>query len=167
MSFFKRKFRGRADFSYKVDYVKAIADDAAAIALAERALLHGWWKPESWEQYHTPITTMVVLHVAQPNVHPEDVAAFTPGEFGLTREDVSCLAYYGDFEDTPNIRAFVAESERVPARYTRGEAAFKKLVGAFGAEIVRTRAQLQSDLKRAKTNRARHRRNQTKYGATA
>lgn len=168
MSVFKHKFRGRADFSYKVDYAKAIVEDEAAIALAERALLHGWWKPESWASFHTTIMDMVVYHEALPSsVAPGDVAAFTPAEFELSREDVSHMAYYcygGNHELDEAIEAFI-DASGAPGRYVRGCAVFQKLVVAFGAENVRTRSQLQADLRRAKTARARHRRNQTKYGA--
>lgn len=171
MSYFKRKFRGRVDFSYKVDYVKAIAEDEAAIALAERAIHHGWWKPESWASYHTTIMDMVVYHVARPATVPSgDVATFTPGEFGLSREDVSHMAYYcygGSPGLDTTVEALIDESAGVPGRYDRGNAAFHKLKTAFGTENVRTLTQLQADLRRAKTARARHRRNQTKYGAAS
>ena len=140
----------------KIDYVKAIAEDRARVALYDGALLRGICmslteEERSWVAGNG-LYTVSAWVVRYPDRRIER-AALT----GVTLEEHVCAALVNE-SDPPDLN-----SQPEPENwYRRGRDCEKRF--AFVAEIV-TEERRRKLLSKAKTDLARHTRNQVKYGS--
>jgi hypothetical protein len=158
-----RRFR-TGGWGFKLDYDKEIAADEKLIAQLTRIIENGWFHPTTMIQDGSPrdisgnyagLTTLVFM----------DIGRMAP-QLGLSLADLSDLAWAVD-QDPSCVQldgSTVELPEPVqPGAYKRGKAIADRLVALWEGDLY-PEALAKKVLKKAKTDRSRHKRNKLKYG---
>lgn len=149
-------------FGYTINYDKEIASDDLEIAACDRALAHGYAKPEAIAArgYYYPLWRLAF----------EDAAVANSLE--LSKRDLYALADYAEIDERDYAAyGLTHETPEVPetrsAFLERGKAALAKCTAAWPYDDLLTMAELKRCRARAVAARSRHRRNKEKYGRTS
>jgi hypothetical protein len=151
--------RGRSrGWGFRIDYDRAIADDDARIAWAQRSLERGWYRREI--PYLHMEGSMELLELWQLVLYCREVA--TSADY--TEQDVADLACQLDV-DIWAMHPDLPSEQAAPLGWRRGEAIVLELkkLSEGGLYLIEDEAAARRELRRAKASRARHLRNQEKY----
>lgn len=153
----KRPF-AKQGWGFAINYDREIAADQATLEDAERCLLRGWIKPDAFEADGRAYS--LAWHLIS---NPQAAA-----EFGVGEEERLALAWTLEFAETTIVAAGLpARDPLLPDWYRVGDRLAARIGQATSwASDLPTLVLAQRWRRKAKSDLARHKRNQAKYGKT-
>jgi hypothetical protein len=154
-----RSNRKSSGWGFKIDYVAAIAEDDFRIAHAASSIAYGLYRRTI--PYMHGEGALEIQELWQLALHFQDVSA----TLGLSDQDVADLAAYLEYDIWAS-RSDLPAEQAGRVGVDRGKALFER-IGARaegGRWLLKDEAEAHTELRRAKASRARHVRNQEKYG---